>query len=76
MSLMIAKCRRCKSNDIQIEIGSRGTQNKKYCEPCATKIKNEYRQRKNRYQRCQRLYPQLRINLVKNYVYFAEGLRK
>ena len=76
MSVIIAKCRKCKSNDMQIEIGSRGTQNKKYCEPCATKTKNEYRQRKNRYQRGQRVFPKIKNNLAKNYIYFVEGLRK
>ena len=67
-------CRQCKENEILVVLGKRGIQ-KKLCDTCTDKNKNQWRQRKGVYDRSRREFPKIRNNLVKNYIYFMEGIR-
>jgi hypothetical protein len=74
LSFIVIQCCKC-GNDLEVELGTRGGM-KKYCDACVIKNKNDYKQKKNRYQRAKRIYPTLKRNLTKNYIIMMEGIKK
>ena len=74
-SVLILICKDCKVTEIKIPETSRGMY-KKYCDICLEERKKQSANKKNRYQRAKRIYPTMLRNLIKNYIYFSQGLRK
>lgn len=64
-------CKQCKCNELESDHAS-----KRLCDECVKYNKDNYKQKKNRYQRAQRIYPKMLINLTKNYIIFAEGIKR
>jgi len=69
------KCRKCKINTFEINIYAKGA-TKQICDDCKRIHRSQTSKRKIRNNRAKKIYPKLLVNLTKNYIIFAEGIKK